>query len=115
DRWAILGGQLVAPASQTAPPYWVWNAGLNQLYLSVYHISPRTAGSYLDAIRSHGVRYLVGYPSALDALAEYAYENGVADLDIAAVITNAEPLLPIQRQKIERGFACPVYETYGMS
>jgi phenylacetate-CoA ligase len=115
DRWGILGGQLVAPVSQTAPPYWVWNAGLNQLYLSVYHISPRTAASYLQAIRAHGLRYLVGYPSALDALAETAAELGIGDLGIAAVITNAEPLLPAQRRKIERGFGCPVYETYGMS
>jgi len=87
------------------------NAGLNQLYLSVYHISPRTAASYLDAIRAHKLRYLVGYPSALDALAEAAG----GDLGLTAVITNAEPLLPFQREKIERGFGCPVYETYGMS
>jgi phenylacetate-CoA ligase len=115
DRWGILGGQLVAPASQAAPPYWVWNAGLNQLYLSVYHISPGTAGSYLEAIRAHRLRYLVGYPSALDALAEAAADLGIRGFGLAAVITNAEPLLPVQRQNIERGFGCPVYETYGMS
>jgi phenylacetate-CoA ligase len=113
DRWGILGGQLVAPVSQTAPPYWVWNAALNQLYLSVYHISPRTAAAYLDAIRAHKLRYLVGYPSALDALAEAAGSS--TELGIAAVITNAEPLLDYQRQNIERAFGCPVYETYGMS
>ena len=35
----VLGGQLVAPVTQTKPPFWVWNAGLNQLYLSSYHLS----------------------------------------------------------------------------
>ena len=38
DRWAILGGQLVAPVQQKAPPFWVWNRGLNQLYMSSYHL-----------------------------------------------------------------------------
>jgi phenylacetate-CoA ligase len=115
DRWAILGGQLVAPVSQTKPPFWVWNAGLNQLYVSVYHIAPSTARAYLDALRRYRVRYLVGYPSALDALAEAAGEHGVTDLNLAAVITNAEPLLASQRAHIENGFRCPVHETYGMS
>jgi phenylacetate-CoA ligase len=115
DRWGILGGQLVAPVTQTNPPFWVWNAGLNQLYLSVYHISPATARSYLDAIRRYRVRYLIGYSSALDALAEAAIGAGARDLGLAAVITNAEPLLPFQREHISAAFGCPVRETYGMS
>ena len=28
DRWAILGGQLVAPVTRNRPPYWVWNLSL---------------------------------------------------------------------------------------
>lgn len=40
DRWAILGGQLVTPISRRKPPFWVWNAGLHQLYMSSYHLAP---------------------------------------------------------------------------
>ena len=40
DRWAILGGQLVSPAGRHRPPFWVWNAALNQLYMSSYHLAP---------------------------------------------------------------------------
>ena len=54
-------------------PFWVWNAGLRQLYLSVYHMSPALAPSYVDALRSYRVTYIVGYPSALDAIAESAF------------------------------------------
>jgi phenylacetate-CoA ligase len=115
QRWAILGGHLVAPVSQTKPPFWVWNAGLNQLYLSVFHLSPVFAPAYIDAIRKARVRYIVGYPSALDALAESILRMRVTDLDLAAVITNAEPLLGGQREHIEAAFRCPVRETYGMS
>lgn len=115
DRWGILGGQLVAPVSATKPPFWTWNAGLNQLYMSVYHVSPGAGAAYADAIRRYRVRYLVGYPSALDALAEAASQAGARDTGVEAVITNAEPLLGYQRQHIEQAFGCPVYETYGMS
>jgi phenylacetate-CoA ligase len=115
DRWAILGGQLVAPVSQTKPPFWVWNAGLRQLYLSVYHMSPALAPSYVDALRSYRVTYIVGYPSALDAIAECILRLGIRDLAIRAVVANAEPLLTTQRRNIEAAFRCPVRETYGMS
>ncbi len=115
DRWAILGGQLVTPVGQTRPPFWVWNAGLNQLYLSVYHLSPAFAPHYLSAIRRRRVRYLVGYPTALDALAEAALQSGAGDLGLRAIVTNAEPLLAEQRHRIEAAFRCPVRETYGMS
>src|SRR5690606_15018725 len=40
DRWAILGGQLITPVSQDHPPFWVWNRGMKQLYMSSYHLSP---------------------------------------------------------------------------
>ena len=40
DRWAILGGQLIAPVNRRTPPFWVWNAALHQLYLSSYHLAP---------------------------------------------------------------------------
>ena len=113
DRWAIFGGQLVAPVDQTKPPFWVWNAGLRQLYLSVYHISPALAPSYIDALRSYRVTYIVGYPSALDAIAESILRLGIRDLAIRAVIANAEPLRAAQRRNIEAAFRCPVRETYG--
>src|SRR5438093_4999529 len=40
ERWAMLGGRLVTPITQRRPPFWVRNLGLNQLYMSVYHLSP---------------------------------------------------------------------------
>jgi len=38
SRWAILGGQVVVPVAQRHQPFWVWNAALNQLYMSSYVI-----------------------------------------------------------------------------
>jgi phenylacetate-CoA ligase len=115
DRWAIVGGQIVVPAHQTKPPFWVWNAGLNQLYLSAYHIQAETVGHYSDALRKHQVVYLLGYPSALSALANMVLESGQLFPHLKLVITNAEMLLPAQRRIIQEAFCCRVVNTYGMS
>lgn len=115
DRWAILGGQLVTPASATTPPYWVWNAPLQQLYMSSYHLAPASAAAYLDALVQHRVRYLFGYTSSLHALAHEAIRLGRRDVTMTVAITNAEPVSAAQRATIAAAFQCPVRETYGMS
>lgn len=115
DRWAILGGQLIVPVQQTGPPYWVWNAGLNQLYLSVYHLSPERAQHYVAALHRYRVRYLWGYASAIHSLALLMLQSGIAPPTLAAVISNAEPLFDFQRDAIGRAFGCPVWDTYGMT
>jgi phenylacetate-CoA ligase len=115
DRWAILGGQLVTPAARTRPPFWVWNAGLNQLYMSAYHIAPSTAGDYLDAMRRYGVTYVLGYASSLHSLANFARSARLAAPRLRVAISNAEPLTELQRLSISEAFGCPVRDTYGMA
>lgn len=114
DRWAIIGGQQVIPFNQEKPPFWVWNSGLNQLYMSALHIKPDFLKHYLDAIRRYSIVYLYGYSSSLYWLAVTALENKVK-LDMKVVITNAEPLYDFQRETIAQAFNCPVRETYGLS
>lgn len=115
DRWAILGGQVVIPVSRSKPPFWVWNAGMNQLYMSAYHIGPQSTDAYLDAFEKYAVRYVLGYPSAIYSLAAEAVSIGRELTGIEAVILNAEPVYDYQREAIEAAFRCPVRETYGMA
>ncbi len=115
DRWAILGGQLVVPFEWVKPPFWVWNAGMKQLYCSAYHINPENVPFYIDAIRRHGVKYLLGYPSAIFALAQTAFQLKLSPPVLKVVISNAEPLFSFQKQMIREFFECPVYDTYGMA
>lgn len=115
DRWAILGGQLVAPVDQTRPPFWVWNKALNQLYMSSYHLAPQLIPFYLEALVRYRCKYLWGYPSSLYALAREVQRCGRADMPMQVVITNAEPLYDYQREAISKAFQCPVRETYGMA
>jgi phenylacetate-CoA ligase len=115
DRWAILGGQLVTPISRRRPPFWVWNGTFRQLYMSVYHLAPDLVPSYVDALARYRIRYVLGYTSALYALAQEALRSGLEPPKLAAVLTNAEPVLQHERETISRAFGCPVRETYGMS
>jgi len=114
-RWARLGGQLVTPVRQRRPPFWVWNAAMRQLYLSSFHLAPDFIPHYLSALVRYKVVYLATYPSSAHALAQEVVRLGREDLQMAAVYTNAEPLLPEQRTTIAAAFRCPVRETYGMA
>lgn len=115
DRWAILGGQLIVPVQNRKPPFWVWNAGLNQLYLSSYHLAPDLINLYLQAIAKYRVTYILGYSSALYTLAQEALRQKRKDIQLKVAISNAEPLLDYQREAIGAAFNCPVRETYGMA
>ncbi|MBI5629281.1 MAG: phenylacetate--CoA ligase family protein [Elusimicrobia bacterium] len=115
DPWAHVGGQMVAPFGRTKPPFWVWNAGLNQLYLSSYHLAPAFIPHYLEALKRHRVKYILGYTSSLHALALEILRLGRKDLSLSVAITDAEPILEHQRQAIAEAFQCPVRATYGMA
>jgi phenylacetate-CoA ligase len=115
DRRAMLGGQIVTPVEQQRPPFWVWNAALHQLYMSIQHLAPDLIPYYLDALARYRIRYIAGYPSSIHTLAEEALRLGRDDLRMVVVLANSEPLLPHQRETIERAFQCPARETYGMT
>ena len=115
DRWAILGGQLVAHFQQESPPFWVWNAGLRQLYMSSYHLAPQNAPAYLEAIQKYDVKYLLGYASSLHSLAVALLDKGVEVPNVKVALSNAEALFDHQRELIEKAFGCPVRDTYGMA
>jgi phenylacetate-CoA ligase len=115
ERWARLGGQLIVPVTRRRPPFWVWNAVQRQLYLSTYHLAPDLAHEYLDALVRYRIRSLHGYPSSLHTLAHEALRSNRRDVRLRLVVTNAEPLLPHQREAIAEAFGAPVQDTYGMA
>lgn len=115
DRWANLGGRMVTPVSQTQPPFWVWNYGLRQLYVSSYHLSPANIAAYVAALQQHKVAYILGYASSMYAVAQLALDQGIPVPQMRVAISNAEPLDADQCRVIAHAFQCDVRNTYGMS
>ena len=114
DRWAILGGALVAPIQSRKPPFWVLNAAMNQLYMSSYHLAPDLISYYLEALERYRITYLWGYTSSLYSLALEVLRRNRRDLRLKVAFPNAEPLYDYQKQAIAAAFHCPAPETYGM-
>ena len=114
-RWAILGGQVVTPAAQDAPPFWVWNAGLKQLYMSTLHLTERHAAAYVSALREHRIEHMYGYASSMYWLATIIKRSGLTAPRLTVAISNAEPFLAHQRAIVSEVFGCPVRDSYGMA
>ncbi len=115
QRWGNIGGRLVVPRGRTTPPFWVWNAGMHQLYMSSFHLAPELITFYLDAIVAYRLTFVLGYTSSLYALAQGALAAGRDDIRLKLAIANAEPVYGYQRDAIEAAFGCKLRETYGMS
>ena len=115
DRWAMLGGQLVAPVEDVGPPYWVRNLSMNQLYASSYHLGPNSVAAYLKALSRFHPEFMWGYASSMHALAQLALEAGLEAPSVSVAISNAEPLFDHQRKAIGSAFGCAVRNTYGMA
>lgn len=115
EPWGILGGQPVVSAQTSKPPFWVWNAPMRQLYLSANHISARNLRAFLQALARYRLTHLVAYSASVAVLAREAQQAGLTAPPLKAVITNAEPLFPWQRESIRAGLGCEARETYGMA
>ena len=115
DRWGIFGGQLVVPPLQKKPPFGVYNAGLNQFYFSTFHISKKTVNWYVEKINKFEPTHLFVYPSSLAFLSRLILDAHIEVKSPKVIITNAEPLLEVQRNVIQEAFNCPVRSSYGMA
>lgn len=112
-----FGGRTIIPPEQSRPPYWLYNRVWNQLLFSAYHLSPDTAGHYVEAIRSSGVAWLHGYPSTLALLAGFMKDLGSAGIETVRNITfGAESLSAWQRDVVQSMFPnARLAEHYGLA
>jgi phenylacetate-CoA ligase len=112
---AMMGGRTVVPGTTKQPPYWRFNRRWQQLYLSSYHVSRDTARDYVGAIHKYGSEWIIGYGSAIAALADSALEARLSPHRLRVVITSGDTLLPGMRSSIEQFFQCRCVDLYGQS
>jgi phenylacetate-CoA ligase len=108
----MVGGRQIVRGDSKGS-YWRYNYYWKQLYLSSYHISPKTAADFISAIIQFDSRWIVGYGSAIALLGEWLVNNPQSRPNVQAVVTSGDTLWPEYRQSIEEGFGCKVYDYYG--
>ena len=117
DPRLAFGGQMVVPFHQQEPPFWRTNYYGQETFFSLYHMSPEQLPHYVDHILEAPASYVQGYPSAMHLVASAMLESGrtLPPGQVKAVFTSSESLLAFQREGIEKAFAAPVRDRYGVS
>jgi len=115
DWIARLVGDRVVPLHEREARQVAVSSRLDRrLYLSTYHLSRKTVGLYVDALRTVRPSFVMGYPSALFALCSLAGEPlATAEWRPKAVLYSSEPLLGHQRDTVESAFRAPCRGFYG--
>lgn len=109
-----LRGDVIAPAAQAAPPFWVRNYGENQLKVSTYHLIPKYREDLfraMDAFRAEGA---FAYPSAAYVLARWCREAG-RKLPFKNLNTSSETVLAEQKAVIRSTLGGRWMDYYGQA
>ena len=117
ERIVALRGDLVVPSSQRNPPFWRYDVPGATLVMSSYHISQSTIPAYLATLRHYNPALIYAYPSAIYLLSKYIVSNDIEYRlpSLRGIVTSSETLFPAQRETIERGMGCKVFDWYGLA
>lgn len=110
---ATFSGRLVEPDPNSGGPFHRFNWAEKQVYFSAFHLSPKTARQYVQALEKHCVVWITGYSNSIYQLAQFVLEQGIPAPKIKAVITTSEKVTSEMRHVIEQAFSTCVYEEYG--
>ena len=94
-----------------------WEPALRELRLSVFPMARQDVARYADLIDRYGVRYLYGYPSAIDLMARHMVSlDRTLNRPLLGILPISEPMLPHHRETIAAAFGnVPIANFYGLS
>lgn len=94
-----------------------WEPALRELRLSAFPLTREHVAMYLDLIDRHQVRYLYGYPSAIEVMCRHMHAIGRRPkLAFKGILPISEPLYPHQRNTIRAALGnVPIAHFYGLS
>ncbi|MDD3436886.1 MAG: hypothetical protein PHC64_07030 [Candidatus Gastranaerophilales bacterium] len=114
SRKVTLRGQLIVPVEQQEPPFWEYNPADNELIMSSYHLSNKTAKIFIEKIKEFNPKIIFAYPSSAYLLAQH-FSTLNEKLNLEAVFTSSEKLDESCRELIENTFNCKIYDWYGQA
>lgn len=113
DRRVMFGVRKVCHFDQDKPPFWRYSPAEDMAYASIYHLSHKFLPAYLEFLRSYKPAVVMGYPSALYAVARYALENNDLPAPARGVFTTSETVTAQARSVIEEVWKCRIHDRYG--
>ena len=113
SRRVMFGVRKVCRFDQDKSPFWRFSPAEDMAYASVYHLSPKNIPAYLDFLRTYRPEMIMGYPSALHTIAQYALEHNDKPSPVKAIFTTSETVTESHRQTIEEAWQCKIYDRYG--
>lgn len=115
-KYADFGSRMIVPPAQKRPPFWRTSKSLFQLKFSAFHGNDENYMEYYEAIKSHGLKWIHGYPSCIMPFASFIVENGLKfDEPMLAVTASAENLYDYQRSIIKEAFGVEPHALYSLT
>jgi len=111
DPFVTVTGNVIVPLAQKNPPFWRYNKFQNQLLVSSFHLTEQNIDVVLAKIRAFKPKAIDAYPSTAFILAKRLLDSSET-LHLNSIITSSETLYTHQRELIEKGFGCRVYDFY---
>jgi phenylacetate-CoA ligase len=116
DKSLMFGPHLPVSIKQEEPPYWRHNQAINNSYIPVHILSPKTMPHVINWLNSEDFDYFTGYASAMYVLATFMVNSGKRLLNRPKyIVSGAETLLPTFRNTVKDVFGATVTDQYGMA
>lgn len=117
ETWcALFGGRSVVPVNCSKPPFYRLNIPCKQVYFSTYHMNEDNIKWYINELERRKLKWIHGYPSAINLLAEFILSHNVKlSYQVEHITIGAENLLLSQIEKIKRAFNVTPFQHYGLS
>lgn len=112
EKSAWIFQRVVAPPEKKDARLYDYDPVMRELTLSAYHCSADTALDYARLVQEHGIKVVVGYPSAIYTMAKTCINSGFK-LDLRVVISTWEAMTEPMRQTISDAFGCKIFDFYG--
>jgi phenylacetate-CoA ligase len=114
-RMALLRDDEVVPMERRKQPYWRYAWMNNELWLSSFHLSEKTAGAYLEELKKFKPEGVFSYPSTIYWLSVFVRKAGLnARLpSLKGIVVSSEMLYEFQAKSIQEVFQVPIFDWYG--
>jgi len=112
EKSAWIFQRVVAPPEKKDVRLYDYDPVLRELTLSAYHCSADTALDYAKRIKEHGIKVVVGYPSAVYLMAKTCLNSGFK-LDLRVILSTWEAMTDLMRKTISEAFGCKIFDFYG--